>query len=182
MKFIFNISLLGLLRVCFGHLVAQTVKSFHLRSWTCQATPTSSLFDVKIAHPCIDGPFSYGFKDPIALCGFLNAVLSLPVERQITQVSDITHGDIPIEQFVGRYLFLGCQTKDDSFFTVQMANYNFVIDNHMRVMIDHSRMISQLKSVEFNNAKINVNNIDGIFTIIITNRLMNEPDLFSQHL
>lgn len=134
----------------------------------------------KIANPCIDGIFQYGFASPVALTGFLNAVLGFKDGKAIEQIEYLQR-DMPTSDPISSigYNFIvdvRCKTRDGHHFLIEMQN-DFRGDYHLKAYIEHCRMASRLDVDQLqktDGAKDSKRkfwkDIQGIYTIVITNK------------
>jgi hypothetical protein len=142
-----------------------------------------------VFHPCADGIFQHGFGSQLAVVGFLNDLLGLEGKDAITSV-EILSRSLPSESEYPRlgYSFvvdLRCSSRDGRHFLIEMQN-DFRLHYHMKAILEHCRMISNL---DLHHVKRNFEsristeskgqskefwrNIQGLFTIVITNKAPN---------
>lgn len=162
--------------------------SFPLTSFSAPkrfASSSSLHSTVKIGNPCIDGIFQHGFESPIALRGFLNAVLGFEGNREIENIEyfrrDMPSAD-PMSSLGYHFTVdVRCRTKEGQHFLVEMQN-DFRDDYHLKSLIEHARMLSRLdndqtleeqeKRVENNKKDRNKfwQGIQGLYAVVITNK------------
>jgi predicted transposase/invertase (TIGR01784 family) len=150
----------------------------------CHGSETAAIA-LEICNPCIDAVFRYAFEEPRILCSFLNAALDLKGDRRIDWIEKLPQ-ELPSSDpssLVG-YRFtvdVRCRSKDGRHFLIEIQN-DFRDDYHLKCLIEHSRMISRLDTVQTleeqsqlsqrnRNDKLKFwEGIQGVYTIVITNK------------
>lgn len=131
---------------------------------------------VSIANPCIDKIFKIAMTRPNVARGFLNTILNLEGDEQITEVTfpdkDLPSSDPTVPSSYQFTVDVRCFTKDGKHFLIEMQN-DFRSDYQLKALIEHSRMIGRLdvqRGASENSQKEFWKEIDGIYTIVLTNK------------
>jgi hypothetical protein len=154
------------------------------------------LKSIEIVHPCTDFMFRKLFSEPQFAIGFLNAVMkkSLVTGHEIiTSVQLIEREMLSNIDNTSVIVDVRCVTNKNRHFLIEMQN-DFREHYYMRMVVDHSASIIELNNVLKKQALQKVsdkfavrstalrnmwNDIDGIFSIVVTNkRLADKKDRY----
>jgi len=150
---------------------------------------------IEIANPCIDAAFQYGLSHSDVASNLLNAVLGFSGDQTIEDVTPLMktmQSSDPLSLLAYRFTVdFRCRTREGRHFLVEMQN-DFRDDYHMKGLIEHSRMLSQLDVSQSDHdakrrAEKNKNDknkfwigVQGVYSIIITNKAF-DPRRFKSY-